>query len=71
MNAFELEVTLSGNRQAVLRVPQPLTPETLRAVEDAVAGRLAAMRCELDGGGADEGAREYASWIRQLRAAHG
>ena len=70
MSDLELTVPLPGNRQAVLRVPEPLTPETLRTVEKAVAGTLGCMRRDLDGGGADEGAREYASWMRLLTTAH-
>lgn len=68
MNELELTVALPGDRHAVLKVPEPLTPETLHTVEQALSGALGCMRRELDGGGADEGAREYESWIRQLNA---
>lgn len=68
MNDLELTFPLPGNRHAVLTVPDPLTSETLHRVEQAISERLGSLRRDLDGGGADEGAREYESWIRLLKA---
>lgn len=69
MNDLEVTIPLADNRSAVLIVPGPLTTETLHRVEQAIDQRLGGLRRELSGGGADAGALEYASWIRQLRGA--
>lgn len=69
MNDLELTVPLPGNRTALLTVPGPLTPETLHRVEQALDERLGSLRRDLSGGGADAGALEYESWMRQLRGA--
>ena len=67
MNDLELTVPLPGNCSAVLTVPGPLTADTLHRVELELDRRLGSLRRDLTGGGADEGAREYESWIQQLR----
>lgn len=69
MNDLELTVPLPGNRSAVLTVPGPLTADTLHRVEQELDQRLGSLRRDLDGAGADAGALEYESWMRQLRGA--
>jgi hypothetical protein len=69
MNDLEFTVPLPGNRCAVLTVPGPLTADTLHRVEQELDQRLGSLRRDLTGGGADEGAREYESWMQQLRRA--
>lgn len=69
MNDLEFTVPLPGNRCAVLTVPGPLTADTLHRVEQELDQRLGSLRRDLIGGGADEGAREYESWMQQLRRA--
>ena len=67
MNDLEFTVPLPCNRSAVLTVPGPLSAETLHRVEQELDRRLGSLRRDLTGGGAEEGAREYESWMKQLR----
>lgn len=68
MNDLEFTVPLPGNCSAVLTVPGPLSAETLHRVEQELDRRLGSLRRDLTGGGSEEGAREYESWMQQLRS---
>lgn len=67
MNALQLTVAVPGDDPAVLTLPQPLTPETLTRLEQAIAATLGMLRRDLCGRASDAGAIEYASWLPYLR----
>lgn len=67
MTARQLKVPLPGHRSALLTLPQPLTPETLLQLEQALAGFLGGLHREVCSDPADPGQLEYASWMQQLR----
>jgi hypothetical protein len=63
-----LHVSSPGNGHAVLTLPQPLTPESLLQLEQALASALGRLHHEVCDHGTDPGQLEYASWLQQLRA---
>lgn len=66
MTARQLNIPLPGDGAAVLTLPRPLTPESLLALEQALAGVLGRLHHEVCSDAADPGQLEYASWMRQL-----
>lgn len=66
MTVRQLTISLPGEAPAILTVPQALTPESLRELEQGFAGTLARLRREMGSDAADPGALEYASWMQHL-----
>jgi hypothetical protein len=66
MTARQLNVPWPGNGPAVLTLPQPLTPESLLQLEQALAGVLGQLHHEVCSDATDPGQLEYASWMQQL-----
>lgn len=66
MNATQLQLPLPGHTPAVLTLPQPLTSESLLALEQALASTLGHLHRELCSEATDPGQVEYASWMRYL-----
>ncbi len=66
MTVRQLNVSLPGDGSAVLTLLQPLTPESLLQLEQAIAGVLGRLHHEVCSDAADPGQREYASWMQQL-----
>ena len=69
MAAQQVNVPLSGDGSAYMILPQPLTPESLRQVEESLAGSLARLRREMGVDSAAPGILEYESWMQHLRPA--
>ena len=71
MTPQKLTVSLPGDGSAILTLPQPLTFESLRQSEQALASTLEQLRCEMcdDIAVADPGVLEYASWMQALHPA--
>ncbi|MEQ1657791.1 MAG: hypothetical protein ABL896_03345 [Hylemonella sp.] len=70
MTAQQLTVSLPGAGPAVLSLPQPLTCESLRQLEQALASTLEQVRCEMCGDNAAEpGVLEYTSWMPAMHRA--
>jgi hypothetical protein len=73
MNARLMTVTLPDHAAATLTVPLPLTRQALRGLEQALSAALGSLHRDAGGDTGSEaddaGAIEYASWLRQLRAA--
>lgn len=71
MTSVHLSLSTTGAASAVLTLPQPLTPQALRELEQALDGTLDRLRSGLRGAGAvalalrrpDAGDIEYASWL--------
>jgi len=74
MTCLQITLPVPGAGPAVLTLPQPLTPQVLLALEQAVAGGLGMLRRDLVGLGAsttcghavsppDAAEIEYASWM--------
>lgn len=68
MTTTPLHVSSPGNGHAELTLPQPLTPESLLQLEQALAGVLGPLHHQVCSHGTDPGQLEYASWLQQLRA---
>ena len=66
MTARQLNILLPGDGPAVLTLPQPLTPESLLELEQALSGVLGRLHHEVCSDAADPGQLEYASWMQQL-----
>jgi hypothetical protein len=71
MTPQKLTVSLPGDGSAILTLPQPLTFESPRQLEQALASTLEQLRCEMcdDIAVADPGVLEYASWMQELHPA--
>ena len=67
MTAHPLTVSLAANGRAALVLPQPLTVESLRLLEQEITGALAALLQEISNDAASPGELEYASWMQYLR----
>ena len=67
MTSLHLTVAIPDEGPAILTLPQPLTAETLRRLEQEIASTLGMLRRDLCGGTAVAGAIEYASWMPYLR----
>ena len=74
MTSVQLTLSVSGTAPALLTLPQPLTPQTLLELEQAVSSTLGMLRRDLIGAGSEaapgpaagrpEAAEiEYASWM--------
>ncbi len=74
MTTLQLTLPVSGGLPALLTLPQPLTPQSVLELEQAVAGTLGLLRRDLIGVSAapasvhslptpDAGEIEYASWM--------
>ena len=69
MTSLQLTVVVvPGDGPAVVTLPQPLTAETLRRLEQAIAGTLGMLRRDLCGHANDAADVEYASWLPALRS---
>ena len=68
MTARQLTVSLTGNGPAALVLPQPLTVESLRLLEQEITGALATLRREIGDDIASPAELEYASWMQHLRS---
>ncbi len=66
MNTTRLQLPLPGQLPASLTLPQPLTAESLRQLERALASALGHLHRELRGDATDAGEIEYASWMQYL-----
>lgn len=66
MTTRKLDVPLPGDGHVVLTLPQPLTPESVLQLEQALAGVLGRLHHEARGAVAERGRLEYASWMQQL-----
>ena len=69
MTVQQVTVPLTGDGSAYMILSKPLTPESLREVEDSLAASLARLRCEMGVDPAAPGIVEYESWGRHLRPA--
>ena len=69
MTSHHLTVSIPGNEPALVTLPQPLTLDALRDLEQAIADTLGMWRRDLVGAPRDAGAIEYASWLQLLQPA--
>ncbi len=69
MTAHQFSLSFAGNGQAMLILPQSMTIETLRLLEQEIIGALAEIRRDLCEDLARPGEVEYASWLQHLRPA--
>lgn len=68
MTTTHLDVHSPGNGHAALTLPQPLSPQALLQLEQALATALGQLHHEVCNHGSDPGQLEYASWLQQLRS---
>ena len=66
MTARQLTVSHAADGHAGLILPQPLTVESLRLLEQEITGALATLRQEISNNAASPGELEYASWMQYL-----